>query len=232
LGVDWEGIVSEFQWLEIGLARELSPVAAPEALWERIRGGGKTVRPTRSWFGWVWWPVAAAVLLMVSGGVEWRVSLDRHDQGNTMERLAEREFIAVAGGPKDLDIRSEDPREIRTWAKAKANVDIELPGSSSVRLLGARLIRQNGAPVAAVAYNVGDSAATLLVSRKAGGGIAKKEHVFSRVESAGGARLISWSMREQVYTVASSAAKDPEAPCALCHADHPSGGILKITSHL
>ena len=219
--------MSEFQWLEIELARQMGPVAAPEALWERIheqqaprRGGSFRL-----------WPVAAALLLMASGLVAWRISLAR-DPASAMEKLAEREFIALASGPQELDLRSGDPREIRTWAKAKANVDIELPRSGSVRLLGARLIRLNGSPVAAVAYNVGDSAATLLVSRNADGGAAKKEHVFSRVESAGGARLVSWSMREQVYTIASSAAKDPEAACALCHADRGPGGILKVTSHL
>jgi hypothetical protein len=221
--------VSEFQWLETELARQMRPVAAPDSLWDRIHEQPALRRASPS--VWGWWPVAAALLLMASGGVAWRFSVAR-DPVNAMEKLAERELNELAGGPQELDLRSDDAAEIRTWAKTKANVDIELPGSGSVRLLGARLIRLDGSPIAAVCYKVGDSAATLLVLRKAGGNSAKKEHVFSRVESAGGARLISWSMREQVYTIASSAAKDPEAACALCHADRAPGGILKVTSHL
>ena len=63
-----------------------------------------------------------------------------------MARLAENEL-----GASSLDFRSDDPAEIRSWVKARVNVDIDLPaGSSRVRLLGARLIRFNGAPVAAV----------------------------------------------------------------------------------
>jgi anti-sigma factor RsiW len=226
--------VSEFQWLEIELARQMRPVAAPESLWDRIH---EQPTPRRgSPFHWGLWPIAAALLLMISGGVAWRINLARNPV-SAMEKLAEREFIALAGSRQDLDLRSDDPMEIRTWVKGKANVDIELPGASSVRLLGARLIRLNGAPIASVSYKVADSAAVLLVSGKAGGNTSKKEHVFSPVESAGGARLVSWSMREQVYTIASSAAKDPEAACALCHADRTPGGILpggilKVTSHL
>jgi hypothetical protein len=129
-----------------------------------------------------------------------------------------------------LDLRSEDPLEIRTWVKAKTNIDIELPGSGAVRLLGARLIRLDGAPIAAVAYKVGDSAATLFVCRKRSvtGGNEPIKHVFSRVN----AQLFTWSMREQVYTIASSSAKEPQAACLLCHADPAPGGILKVMRRL
>jgi anti-sigma factor RsiW len=199
------------------LARQLSPVTAPETLWDRIHEPHTPPRAS----SFRLWPIAAALLLMTSGGVAWRISLAR-DPVSTMEKLAERELTR----PQQFDLYSEDPLEIRTWVKANANIDLELPGSSAVRLLGARLIRLDGEPVAAVGYKVGDSAATLLVCRKRSGASTTK-HVFSRAES----RLLTWTMRDQVFTIA-SAAKDPQAACLLCHADPAPGGILKVTRRL
>jgi anti-sigma factor RsiW len=218
LGVAWEGIVSELQWLEMELARQLRPVAAPEGLWDRIHEP-QTPRRASS-FGL--WPIAAALLLMGSGIVAWRISLAR-DPVSAMQKLAQREL----SGPQRYDLYSEDPLEIRTWVKTKANIDLDLPGSGAVRLLGARLIRLDGEPVAAVGYKIGDNAATLLVCRKRSGGATSAKHVFSRVN----ARLFTWTMREQVYTIA-SAAKDPQAACLLCHANPAPGGILKVTRPL
>jgi hypothetical protein len=209
--------VSELQWLEMELARRLRPVAAPEALWDRIHE--PRTPPRASSFRL--WPIAAALLLMGSGVVAWRISLAR-DPVSAMETLAEREL----SGPQRYDLYSSDPLEIRTWVKAKTNVDLEMPGSGAVRLLGARLIRLDGEPVAAVGYKVGDSAATLLVCRKRSAAATSK-HVFSRMN----ARVLTWTMRAQVYTIA-SAAKDPQAACLLCHADPAPGGILKVTSRL
>ena len=161
--------------------------------------------------------MAAALLLLASGGVIWQAGA--RDPLADMEKLAAQELHEFHG----LDIRSEDPAEIRTWLKAKANIDIALPGSGGVRLLGARLIPRRGAPVAAVAYRVGEDEATLLVSRKRSvfSGKAASKRVFSRIESAGGARFFSWRTREHVYTIASSMTKDPQAPCLLCHANEP-----------
>jgi anti-sigma factor RsiW len=210
--------VSDFQWLEIELAHQLGPVEAPEELWDRIHE-----QPTpRGGSSFRLWPIAAALLLMGSGAVAWRLS-QAHDTVSAMERLAQREL----SGPQAFDLRSEDPREIRTWIKTNANIDIELPGSSAVRLLGARLIHLDGEPVAAIGYKVGDSAATLLVCRKRSVGNTTK-HVFSRADP----RLSTWSMREQVYTIASSSTKEPQAACLLCHAEPAPGGIMKVTRRL
>ena len=207
--------MSELQWLEMELARQLNPVTAPETLWGRIHEPRNPPRAS----SFRLWPIAAALLLTASGGVAWRISLAR-DPVSAMEKLAEREL----NGPQRFDLRSQNPLEIRAWVKAKTNIDIELPGSSAVRLLGARLIRLDGGPIAAVAYKVGDSPATLFVCRKRSGGASTAEHVFSRAES----RLHTWTMRDQVFTIA-SAAKDPQAACQLCHADPVPGGILKVT---
>ena len=197
-------------WLEMELARHLGPVAAPESLWDRIHEQKIPRRdnPDRR----VLWPIAAALLLMASGGVTWRIVMAR-DPGAGLARLAENELRASS-----LDFRSEDPVEIRTWVKAKANIDIDLPaGPSAVRLLGARLIQFKGTPVAAVAYRVGDDDAALLVMGKRSA--AAPNHVFAPVQSAGTTRLFAWSMGQQEYTIAFAGTKDPQGACLLCHAN-------------
>jgi len=195
-------------WLDMELAHQLEPVAAPEGLWDRIHEQRvrRRARPVRR----LLWPIAAALMLMASGGVAWRIGLAR-DPGVGMARLAEHEL-----GASSLDFRSDDPVEIRRWVKAKVNVDIDLPtGPPAVRLLGARLIHFKGTPVAAVAYQVGDDAAALLVMQKRSA--ATSRHVFSRVESAGSARLFAWSMRRQEYAIAFAGTRDPHGACVLCH---------------
>ena len=46
---------------------------------------------------------------------------------------------------------------------------------------------------------------------------ATSKHLFSPVQSAGSARLFTWSMRQQEYTIAFAGAKDPQGACLLCH---------------
>ena len=226
--------MSEFQtrpWLEMELATQLSPAAAPESLWDRIQE--QPVARRGPSFRWGLWPVAAAVLLTVGGAIAWRIGLPR-DPVSAMEKLAAQELRALAAGPARVDFRSADPTEIRAWVKARTNIDIELPRERSgrVRLLGARLIPLEGAPVAAVCYQVGNDTGTLLVASARlahGGSAAAVEHTFSPRVSLKGARLYSWHIKEQVYTLASSSAKDPQAACLLCHAEggHPTLGAGK-----
>jgi hypothetical protein len=203
-------------WLDMELARQLAPVAAPESLWDRIDEPDRihqprvprSARPVRRML----WPIAAALILMASGGIAWRIGLAR-DPGVEMARLAEHELSASS-----LDFRSSDPMAIRSWVKAKVNVDIDLPeGSPTVQLLGARMIQFKGTPVAAVAYRVGADAAALLVMKKRSAATSK--HLFSRVESAGSARLFAWSMRRQEYAIAYAGTRDPQGACLLCHAN-------------
>jgi anti-sigma factor RsiW len=191
------------------LACQLAPVAAPESLWDRIH---EPPVPRRSKpVHWALLPIAAALMLIASGGVAWRIGL-APGPGVEMARLAEHEL-----GVSTLDLLSNDPMEIRRWVKAQVNVDIELPaGASAVRLLGARWMRFKGTPVAAIAYRVGDAAA-LLVIRK--GSAATSRHLFSRVESAGSARLFAWSMHRQDYAIAFAGTRDPHGACLLCHAN-------------
>ena len=194
----------EAPWLEMELASHLAPVEAPDSLWERIQEPPRRA-PKRPPL-WLLWPVAAVLLLALS---PWT-----GDPTAAMERLADQELRA---GAESLDFRSSSLTEIRRWVKAKTNLDLDAPDQSTgaVRILGARLIRIQGAPAAAVAYQVGSDPAILLVS--SGSNTAPK-HVFRRILTLSGAKLLSWTMRQQVYTMAFPVSADPQAGCLLCHA--------------
>jgi len=90
-------------WLEMELARQLSAVAAPESLWDRIHVQHVQPVPRRR-LGFRLWPVAAALLLTASGGVIWQA-----EPLADMEKLAAQELHEFHG----LDIRSEDSAEIQ-----------------------------------------------------------------------------------------------------------------------
>ncbi len=208
--------------LERELGRQLAPVAAPEALWDRIQEPRRSVVRGLP-VAWIAWPAAAVVVSIVCAGVFWKVNHPR-------EPLAE-----LPPASKNFDFRSSDFGAIRKWVKTESNIDIDMPDGSSaaaaapVLLLGVRLIRFRGRPSAAIDYRVGEGTATLVVSGKGAGLNANAEmgkHLFSATRAAGNERLISWSMRNQNYTIAFSGAKDLRGGCLLCHAN--SRGMITV----
>jgi len=200
-------------WLEAELIRNLGGEPAPDALWERIEGRHVS-RPVRS-FSLPKWQVAAALILMASAGILWRINTIS-GAGATMQALALQELHGA-----QVDFQSDDPMEIRDWVKAKSDIDIALPAGhtvSGIRLLGARLLEFRGERVAAVSYLVAAGAATLLVSRGSGRmDVASEAHRFTPIASVSNAQLFSWRMRGQEYMIACSSMKDPQVACLLCH---------------
>jgi anti-sigma factor RsiW len=215
-------------WLEKELARQLAPVAAPDALWDRINQAPHR-SPRRVSLDWVFRPVAAATLLLAFAGI---LRTFHGDRGP--DKSVEQELAVLAAGSnansRGFDFRSDSFDDMRAWVKAESNIDIDLPAGQpagtrgAARLLGARLIRVEGLPVAAIDYRVGDEAATLFVSGKraalSGNTVASK-HLFSRTRSAGDMRLFSWNMRDQTYAIAFSGAGNAHAACMLCHSYIP-----------
>jgi hypothetical protein len=210
-------------WLEKELSRQLAPVAAPDSLWDRIQTQPRTPRRRIS-LHWALLPVAAALVLLALSGVLRSPRLHRNSEDPA-------ELAAFAGATGNFDFRSADLQETRAWVKTEANIDIDMPVARPandrgvVRVLGARLIRLHGSQVAAIDYRAGDETATLFVSgKRAGlaGNTRDSRHLFSQVESAGEARLLSWNMRDQTYTIAFSGARSAHAACLLCHATTPS----------
>jgi hypothetical protein len=216
-------------WLEKELARQLAPVTAPESLWDRINRQPRRP-PRRALVDRAFWPVAVVMLVLAFAGVLRTLSADRDPDTFTEQELA---LLGASGG---FDFRSDNFEAARTWVKAEANIDIDLPAGQPVadpalhpervvRLLGVRMVQLRGLPIAAIDYRVGDEVATLFVSGKRPGltgNAGASRHVFSRTKSAGDARLYSWSMRNQTYTIAFSGAGNSRAACMLCHSNTPS----------
>jgi hypothetical protein len=197
-------------WLEAQLSRQLCPVSAPDALWNRIHEQRRPlrVRPQRR----LMWSFAALALLIVATGMYWRLGVTRD--------------------PSE-ELSSSDAQQIRSWVKAKSNIDIRLPdgspfGNQAVRLLGARIIRMQQYSVAVVNYRVGSESATMLVTdHRAIGESRNPGHTSPRVSNTGGMALYSWSLGANDYTIAFAGAKEPRAACLLCHVNTPALMIFR-----
>jgi hypothetical protein len=221
-----EEIVSK--WMEDELRSQMRPVAAPEALWDKVQHArtqakltGKS-RPSSSvrplWF----MPVCAAMLVLMTAGLLWGI---RQSRGHLRDRapLTDQELRVLADNSLGESYSSDNPAQIRNWVKSRSSIDIEMPSSRSeaIHLLGAKIVQLHGSLIAAVAYKVGLDSATLLVSRQAEccNAGASSRHLISRTETAAGIGLASWNMREQTYTIAYTCSGEPQGACQLCHAD-------------
>ena len=193
------------------LNRHLRPVKAPDELWDRLQRAGASspaLRKPRAGFGtWRWAAAAVAAVVVIAGVTLW---LNREP---TSEELAVR---ALNHGPDQMEFRSDNLAELRTWVKAGTGLDLPLRGrpAASVHLIGARVTRatRTGVPTAEIAYRVGDQDARLVISKAPPDGDGK--HKFKASGSYHGANFQSWTMRGQMYTIASANAR---MGCMLCH---------------
>jgi hypothetical protein len=201
-------------WLDLELAEELRPIAAPDELWVRVRAGvlantARNGRPhpaarrkgppvgSRSWASW---PIAAIVTLMIAAATIWMVAKGQ-EPGLDLRLLAMQELRE----PMPLDLHSSDPARISDWLRRQTGVEIAIPERSGARLEGARVIQKDGARIAAVSYRVGDdTTATLLVARSVSSADAGHGHAM-------------WQAQGLTYALASSNLKHPETACLLCH---------------
>ena len=223
--------MAEVRWLEQELARELCPVTAPDGLWDRIHEQRRPLRvmpnPLRTW------SIAAAALLMLLAGLVWRLGATR-DPAADLEAMAERELRGLANGARNVDFRSGDPTEIRSWVQARLGVDVRLAGiplrgGGAVRLLGARLLRSHEFAAAAIDYRVGDDLAVLVVTERHATirQIAWSAHTPPRYSTAGNIALYSWSLGAADYAIAFGSARQPRRGCLLCHADLPATLLIR-----
>lgn len=204
-------------WLEAELARQLGPVAAPEALWNRIAlAPQEPVRHPRAEPVWLLWPAIAAIFVLACAGLLWELAQARGPMRDTTQ-LTPRELRMLASTTRGFDFASDNPAALRRWVKSNTGIDIEMPAapSGTVRLLGARLATVRGMLIASISYKVGDDAATLFVSRRLGAGwrLAAAKHVFAKSEPD----LVTWNMGRQVYTIAFAGTGDQRGACKLCH---------------
>jgi hypothetical protein len=199
------------------LSRHLGPVKAPDQLWERMNAAPSaraSLRSNRTGWNPVWaWTGALALVALATGLTLW---LNRDLSG---EQLAVR---ALDRTPEQLQFRTDDPAELRAWVKTGTSLDVPLPvrTSSAVQIVGANVSRL-GTPTAEISYLVGGVAATLVVSKIAMQGDGR--HAFVKSGSYHGSTFQSWTMRGQMYTIASA---DAKVGCILCHSTGAPGTSL------
>jgi hypothetical protein len=186
------------------LRRHLGPVQAPDQLWERVHNAHAVKLPPSRGVTWQWAAAALATVAIVAGVTVWQ---NRELSGE------ERAVRALSRAPEQLQFRSADLTELRTWVKAGTGLDVPLPvrTSSSVELVGA-VVNQQGTPTAEISYRVGGVEARLVVTKIAMKGDGR--HAFIKSGSYHGSNFQSWTMRGQMYTIASA---DARAGCVLCH---------------
>jgi hypothetical protein len=192
-------------WNEPELKRHLGPVQAPDELWDRVHGTQAVqMRPSRG-MTWQWAAAAVAMIALVAGVF---VLQNRDLSGE------ERAVRALSRAPEQLQFHSADLAEVRAWVKTDTGLDVPLPvrTASSVQLVGAYVSRKGSAPTAEISYRVGDADVTLVVSKIPMEGDGR--HAFVKSGSYHGASFQSWTMRGQMYTIASA---DAKVGCLLCH---------------
>lgn len=193
------------------LARHLAPAKAPDELWARIQGArlqgpefSPRQRPPLSSPRWIWAAGAVALVALAAGVTLW---LNRNLSAE------DRAVRALRRAPEELQFRSADSAELRTWLKTGAGLDVPLPAHTApaVLLVGASVSR-TGVPTAEISYRVGKVDAALVVSKIPIEGNGK--HTFHKGGARNGTKFLSWTMRGQMYTIA---AADATVGCMLCH---------------
>ena len=190
---------------ESELSRHLRPVKAPEELWDRVHGAPAVrLRPARG-MTWQWAAAAVATVAVIAGITIWQ---NRDLSGE------ERAVRALSRTPEQLQFHSTDAAELRTWVKNDTGMDVPMPAhtASSVQLIGAYVNRRGSTPTAEISYRVGGQDATLVVSKIPLEGDGR--HQFVKSGSYHGSSFQSWTMRGQMYTIASA---DARVGCLLCH---------------
>ena len=190
---------------ESELKRHLGPVKAPEELWDRVHDAPAVrLRPGRG-MSLQWAVAAVAAVAVIAGVTVWR---NREISGE------ERAVRALRRAPEQLQFHSTDAAELRAWVKTGTGLDVPMPPhtASSVQLVGAYVSRKDSTPTAEIAYRVGGQDATLVVSRISMEGDGR--HQFVKSGSYHGSSFQSWTMRGQMYTIASA---DARVGCLLCH---------------
>lgn len=199
-----------FENLDPVLKKHLGRVQAPPNLWSHMRGQKRSPEA-----GWSWVAAVAAVAVIAGGWTLW----NEFRAPRTVEAMA---LAALDRAPEDLTLRTQDAASIRKWVRADSGIDIPLPPKHAgvIRIEGARMSGETKR-VAEVAYQVGQFRAALLVTKDPTGAKSYPKHDFRGSDPLEAARVTSWSMRGQSYTLAWTAPGEFRTACLLCHDQEP-----------
>lgn len=199
--------------LERVLTKHLASVEAPSELWNRVRRQERGTH-TRPWTAWV--AVAATVVVSVGGWTAWQ---QHRENPVSVENMA---VSALKHNANDMELKTDDAAAVRSWVKSHSGIDIPLPPrhSSWVKVVGASVSRYDN-QVAEVSYKVGEYQAALLVTKDKTGAKTYPSHEIRPSDPLEKARVSSWSMKGQSYTLAWVAPGEARVACLLCHGAEP-----------
>lgn len=205
------------QELERVLTKHLASVAAPENLWGRVRGPMQAPKHASAWLSWA--AVAATIGVAVGGWTLWQLA----QPPLSVEARAVNSLEAKAS---ELPLHTQDAAAVRKWIKAESGIDVPLPPKHDalVQIIGARITNDQN-PVAEIAYQVGEYRAALLIAKDPSGKTVYPKHEVRSSDPYQKARISSWSMRGQTYTLAWSAPGEFRVACLLCHSTTPPPSI-------
>jgi len=194
------------------LKKHLGRVEAPAKLWNHVRGPIRAPRPSPLF---AWAPVAALLAITAGGWMLWQ-------QLREPQSVEAKAVAALDRGPEDLGLRTENAVEVRAWLKENGGFEIPLPPKHSpvVRIIGASMM-DGATPIAQISYQVGQYRAELLVAKDPTGATTYPKHDVRDSDPYQAARVSSWSMKGQSYTLAWSAPGEFRTACLLCHATEP-----------
>lgn len=201
--------------LERVLTKHLAPVEAPQELWNRVRQSGAPAHTHSMWTAWV--TVAATITLSVGGWAYWQL---HRENPVSIQAMA---LSALKHKSADMELRTDDASTVRQWVKANAGIDIPLPPrhSSWVKIVGASISGSSSDKIAEVSYQVGEYQAALLVAKDKTGAKSYPSHEIRPSDPLETARVSSWSMKGQSYTLAWRAPGEARVACLLCHGAEP-----------
>ena len=190
-------------WIDLQLSHHMAPVAAPDALWNKVSQADVVKKVPRRESPVFALPLVATVILTLALSAMWLLART-HPRWVDLQHLAAEQLY----NSDPLQLESANADEIAVWMRREAGIALRLPGGNpDVQLLGARVIRFGGSRIGAVSYRVGEHRATLLVARAAGGGGG----------ISAGSGPLACKGRDQVLAVACSNPSQPELACLLCH---------------
>ncbi len=202
--------------LERVLAKHLAPVEAPADLWNRVRQPSRPAAAQTHSIWTAWAAAAATIAISVGGWTFW------HLHGDNPVSIQTMALSALDHKAGDMELKTEDATTVRSWVKSNSGIDIPLPPrhSSWVKIVGASVSGGDN-KIAEVSYQVGEYKAALLVTRDKTNAKTYPSHEIRPSDPLETARVSSWSMKGQSYTLAWRAPGEARVACLLCHGAEP-----------
>jgi len=178
-------------------------------------------------------PIAAAVLVLLSPVVVWRVvrQNNRPAKGGPsgFALMAAESHLRHSRGQLPLEMESSNPQDISGWFANKLAFNVKLPsyqessGQDKLYTLeGARLVGYENDYAAYVAYRMKEQPISLvitseLVAKPSGGEQIAARGLTFHFNAIDGLKVITWSDRGLTYALVSDLDERGQQSCIVCH---------------